>query len=296
MEIYQLKTFAKVAEVGNITRAAEMLFTSQPAVSAHIKALEGEFGVRLFNRSSKGMSLTDAGTNLLQDAKRIINDSNAIFTKAIALRNEVSGSLRIGLNNGADVLHSGTILTNLAKRFPDLGFDIFHGDTGDILEGLDSGVLDLGFYEGTRCLDSVESETVGEIDLCIAVPEVRYEALKGPDWKALAAQTWIYSSPKCSYLDLLNQLEKQHGMAVARTILINDDSMFLYFVANDCAVSIAPRAKIETMTQPSGVKIWPHFSYQMPLSIAYAKSRALDPAIVAFVEETKRVWDNVQAG
>ncbi|MES9912641.1 MAG: LysR family transcriptional regulator, partial [Candidatus Sedimenticola sp. 4PFRAG1] len=54
MELYQLKTFVKVADEGHLTRAAEQLFTSQPAISAHIKALEEELGVVLFQRTPKG--------------------------------------------------------------------------------------------------------------------------------------------------------------------------------------------------------------------------------------------------
>jgi len=61
MELYQLKTFVTVAEEGHLTRAAERLFTSQPAISAHIKSLEEELGVTLFHRTPKGMQLTTEG-------------------------------------------------------------------------------------------------------------------------------------------------------------------------------------------------------------------------------------------
>ena len=61
MELYHLRTFVTVAEEGHLTRASERLFTSQPAVSAHIKALEEELGVTLFDRTPRGMQLTPAG-------------------------------------------------------------------------------------------------------------------------------------------------------------------------------------------------------------------------------------------
>ena len=66
MELYQLRSFAAVAEENHLTRAAERLHLSQPAVSGHIKALEGELGVRLFERASTGMELTAAGKELLE--------------------------------------------------------------------------------------------------------------------------------------------------------------------------------------------------------------------------------------
>jgi DNA-binding transcriptional LysR family regulator len=70
MELYQLRSFAAVAELGHLTRASERLHISQPAVSAQIKALEDELGVALFERVSSGMVLTSAGRKLLPLRKR----------------------------------------------------------------------------------------------------------------------------------------------------------------------------------------------------------------------------------
>jgi DNA-binding transcriptional LysR family regulator len=64
MELYQLRTFVTVAEEGHLTRAAERLHLSQPAVSGQIKALEQELEVRLFDRSVSGMELTASGREL----------------------------------------------------------------------------------------------------------------------------------------------------------------------------------------------------------------------------------------
>jgi DNA-binding transcriptional LysR family regulator len=72
VEIYQLKTFVAVAAEGNLTRAAERVFTSPPVVSAQLKALEDELGVRLFDRTPRGMVLTTAGQRLLAEAHRTI--------------------------------------------------------------------------------------------------------------------------------------------------------------------------------------------------------------------------------
>ena len=66
MELYQLKTFVAIAREGSLTRAAERVFTSPPAVSAQLKALEDELGVKLFERTPRGMVPTEAGTRLLE--------------------------------------------------------------------------------------------------------------------------------------------------------------------------------------------------------------------------------------
>ncbi|MEP6609201.1 MAG: LysR family transcriptional regulator [Burkholderiaceae bacterium] len=73
MELYQLRTFAAVAEERHLTRAAEHLHLSQPAVSGHLKSLETELGLRLFERTPSGMELTDAGRQLLERARQVLS-------------------------------------------------------------------------------------------------------------------------------------------------------------------------------------------------------------------------------
>ena len=96
MEFYQLNTFVKVADEGNLTRAAERLFTSQPAISAQIKALEEELGVELFERSSRGMRLTAKGQLLYDQAAATLAAAEQLAalgaTLTLVARNEAKAA------------------------------------------------------------------------------------------------------------------------------------------------------------------------------------------------------------
>ena len=96
MELYQLRSFVAVAEAGHLTRAAEKLHVSQPAVSAQIKALEDELDLALFERTPSGMVLTAAGERLLADAEKVLAAAQAMRTEAKALKGEVAGKVREG--------------------------------------------------------------------------------------------------------------------------------------------------------------------------------------------------------
>src|SRR4029434_8227350 len=96
MELYQLRTFAAVAELGHLTRAAERLHVSQPAVSAQIKALEDELGTPLLERGPAGMTLTSAGSKLLPFASRVLGAASDLRNQALALKGEIAGHLRLG--------------------------------------------------------------------------------------------------------------------------------------------------------------------------------------------------------
>ena len=86
MELYQLRGFAAVAETGHLTRAAERLHLSQPALSAQIKALEDELGVPLFERLPSGMELTPAGRSLLPEAQKVVAAAQEHFGKVADAR------------------------------------------------------------------------------------------------------------------------------------------------------------------------------------------------------------------
>ena len=86
MELYQLKTFITVAEEEHLTRAAQRLNTSQPAVSAHIKSLEEELGLSLFIRTPKGMRLTEEGTALKSRAAEALSMIDTLRDQAGAGR------------------------------------------------------------------------------------------------------------------------------------------------------------------------------------------------------------------
>lgn len=102
MELYQLKAFVAVAEHGKMTRAAESLHTSQPAVSAQIKSLEQSFGVQLFHRRAAGTTLTDPGKALLEQARITLAQARTTEDLARHLRGIPSRSLRIGINDAGN--------------------------------------------------------------------------------------------------------------------------------------------------------------------------------------------------
>jgi DNA-binding transcriptional LysR family regulator len=94
MEIYQLKTFVTVAKLAHLTRAAERLHLTQPAVSKQIKALEEELGVTLFERTPTGVVLTKSGRSLLQLAEQTMESAFDLMREAKRLRTDLVGTIR----------------------------------------------------------------------------------------------------------------------------------------------------------------------------------------------------------
>ena len=170
MELYQLRSFAAVAELGQLTRAAERLHVSQPALSAQIKALEDELSVALFDRGSGGMSLTAAGRQLLPDAERIIAAAQAMRSQALALRGEVAGRVRLGTVADPELVRLGDVLRRAVDRFPLLEIDVHQEISGAAFEKVRDGELDSAFYYGALAHPAVASMPLRDFAFRIVVP------------------------------------------------------------------------------------------------------------------------------
>src|SRR5512136_880947 len=134
MELYQLKGFSAVAGHGHLTRAAERLHVSQPALSAQIKALEDELGVELFERVPTGMALTSAGKRLLPTARNVIAAAQALQGEARVLRGEVAGRIRLGTLSAPDFVRLPQLLAGAVERCPLLEIELHQEVSGAAFE------------------------------------------------------------------------------------------------------------------------------------------------------------------
>ena len=130
MELYQLRSFVAVAELGHLTRAAERLHVSQPAVSAQIKALEDELGVALFERTSSGMLLTSAGQKLLPEANKVVAAAQSLRSRARAIKGMVVGRARVGTVSDPDFVRVGDFLSHALEAHPLLEIELHHEVSG----------------------------------------------------------------------------------------------------------------------------------------------------------------------
>jgi DNA-binding transcriptional LysR family regulator len=142
-ELRLVRYWVAVAEEGNITRAAERLHLSQPALSAAVRTLEAQLGVALLDRSDRVLRLTPAGELLLEEGRALLREADRVFSAVAALDRSAVGRLRIGLTPTARYGLGPSLLAACASSAPGVMLYPAEDATGALLRDVRSGRLDL---------------------------------------------------------------------------------------------------------------------------------------------------------
>lgn len=170
LENFRLRVFRAVAEHLSFRKAAEQLLLTQPAVTLQIKALEEALGVRLFDRSARGISLTAQGELLLSYARQMA----ALASEAEKALGAAEGNLSGDLSIGASTTIAQYVLPWLLGAF--LGENarirvaIHSGNTSEIVQMILDGKASIGLIEGPSGSRAVRSEPFMEDELVLIVP------------------------------------------------------------------------------------------------------------------------------
>ncbi|MEU9588970.1 LysR family transcriptional regulator [Streptomyces sp. NPDC048219] len=143
MDVKQLKALVTVAEVGSVTRAAELLHLVQPAVTRQIRTLEEELGVPLFQRTRQGMRPTDAGQIMVDRARRALNELERARAEVQPRSGQVTGIVTVGLLESTSDLLAEQLVAAVGEAHPGVELRLMTGYSGHLQQWLDTGDLDL---------------------------------------------------------------------------------------------------------------------------------------------------------
>ncbi|RKE71162.1 DNA-binding transcriptional LysR family regulator [Pseudorhodoplanes sinuspersici] len=143
MDLRQLRSLVHISDCGSLSRAAEIMRTSQPALSLQIKHLETELGVELLHRHARGVTLTDLGRLFCDHVRTILKDIERAKEIVSSQAKSPIGKVSVGLPTSACRGMSAQLIATVAKRYPNISLHIIEAMTGTLDEWVQLGRLDV---------------------------------------------------------------------------------------------------------------------------------------------------------
>lgn len=282
MEIHQLKTFVAVAREGSITRASELLHLSQPAVSAHIKAMEDALDLTLFERTARGMSLTADGQRLLAKAEQTLGTHQELMEEATRIKGRLTGRFRLGAGSNSNHAAVGKLLTQLSERCPEVEVVLKHGTSLEILTGIRNGSLDAGFYnEGGEPDPELTTLEVSRFSTFLVGPPGRIDVAAPLDWKALAELAWIYPTSSACCGQTAESLFKTHHIRPRRIISVDREAVTRTLIAGGLGIGLLHADTAREAQARGEVDLLFESEILVRVLFAHLTSRAQDPLLAA---------------
>lgn len=299
MEFNQVKIFVAVAQNKSFSKAADMLFISQPSVTSNVQKLENELGVRLFNRKSKNISLTEGGILFYRYAVELVNIYAQAQYSLDRYKKDIEGILEIYASTIPEQYLLPYIVKAFKKEYPLVLFSIRHKDSREVLDEILSGRINFGFV-GAKCT----SEVLEYIDfyddklVLITSPQkefntqtVSIERLKGED---------ILLREEGSGTRLLfeNALkEKNLDMTMFGSQTINDSlEVIKRMVSLDLGIGLVSEIAVKREVEFGLLKHYEieNLDLKRKFSLVYCKNRCLSPVEEKFKDfVTHWKWDDI---
>lgn len=300
MEFKQLRYFVAVAEAGHITRAAQHLGMQQPPLSQQMKNLEAKVGAQLLRRHPRGVSLTDAGKLLLEDARRVLADVDAMESRVALAASGLRGRLAISFTSSAAAhRYTPDVLRACRKSYPGIDLVLGEDNAAGIIEAVASARLDCGFLRiPTSAPEGVVFETLLREPVVVALP-VGHHLL--PQKASCKLPTLALEDLAGEALILVrrpgapglygNLVKRCHERGFEPKITAEVPRMLtaLNLVAAGAGVSVVPTSM--QGTHPHTIVYCPltdDIQLDAPLTLAY-RAGELSGALAKFVELARRV-------
>ena len=289
MDISQLKAFVMIARESNMTRAAQRLNLTQPAVSLQLKALQTSLDVQLFIRTPSGMQLSDDGRSLLPFAERILDSVSEFHQGLQHLQSTVAGELSIGTILDAEFTRLGVLLKRLVENYPQVSTQLRQGMSGNVLQQIRAGTLDAGYYLGMPPKDCY-AIVLTSFTYYVVAPNGWTSRVIGKDWDALARLPWIWSPAESAHHRLLSQKFADHESLPKKVALVDQESSMLDLVKSGVGLSLIRESIALHEAHVHGLVIADKVSLSTELTFICLQHRKSEPLIQAIFALLKSQW------
>lgn len=218
MELTPLRYFVAIAAAGHMSRAAEGLGVTQPALSAMLKKLEEEVGAPLLDRTGRGVALTEAGRVFLLHAEESIRQAEAARSAVRALKKLERGSIRLGGGATAITYLAPRTVSKFRREHPGVHFYVREAGSGAVAQSVLAGELDLGIVtlplKGPGTADLLVTDWLEDELRLIVPPKSRLVERRSFKWSDLAAESVVGFEAGSAVREVIDRGASAAGVAL----------------------------------------------------------------------------------
>ena len=287
MDLGQLEAFLQVAIHRNFRRAGEILFLTQPSISARIQALERELGEILFERQGRRVRLTDAGQTFLPYAERSIQAVREGQAALDGLRRVAAGQIVIGSARIIGTYTLPKIVKHFRERYPGIDVVIRTGRSQEILELVLAGEVQIGL---TRQLRHPEVETTPLYDeeiVLVTYPRHPFAFAGGATVTQIGREPLILYHKDSTYYSIINEVCREAGIIPNVVMELDSVESTKKMVEQGMGISLLPRSSLDReldLGTLSQIRILDAAPIHLSAAAIYRKAGRVDYLVRAFLE------------
>jgi DNA-binding transcriptional LysR family regulator len=286
MELYPLKVFQMVATEKSFSRAAEKLLRTQPAVSLAIQRLEGELGEKLIDRSGKELMLTDAGTIVIEFARRFENLEAELANALAELRDNSAGRLIVGANEST-TLYLLRHIEEYRRRYPKIKVQVRRSLSSKIPSQILDGDLELGLISYEAGDSRLVSTVIYRDRLTFVVsPQHRLADAEEIPITELGSEVFIAHNVMSPYRSLVLREFQRHKVPLNMEVEMPTVEAIRLMVQRNEGVAFLPKLCVDQELQNGSLREVrvKELSVDREIRRVSPARRALSHAAKAFVE------------
>jgi len=295
-DLNRWRTFVVIAELGSLTRAALSLDSNQSLLSRQLNALERECGARLFNRTGRGVELSDVGMRILPQVRQLLGNAEALEKDIVGEAREPAGQVTIGSLTSISVSLIGPLFTAIRARHPAIKLKVLEGSSGQLEEWLNEERIDIGILyrygnslpEQEQALATLDSYLIGCAgDTVTSTPEVPFAALH--------ELPLILPSPPHGLRGVLDTMARREGILLNPAIDGNSLQLQKLLVEHEKLYAVLPLHAVWSEREAGRLQaariVSP--SMQQTISMALARSKGPSRAVTAVTAQITDLVDQM---
>jgi DNA-binding transcriptional LysR family regulator len=293
LDFGQLEAFIQVAAHHSFSRAAEVLQLTQPSITARIQALERELGEKIFERGSRSVRLTDAGTIFLPYAERILQTLGEAKEGVEEVRSVQAGSLRLGSALTISTYVLPRILSIFHSRYPGVEVVVHTGRSEQVLNMLLSDEVQVGLVRSLTHPDVETVDLYADEVILVANPDHPFTANHQATIEEVGSQPIILGDRGSSYYGLTHGLFRQAGVVPNVAMELDSMEATKRMVEEGLGIALLPRVCLERELKQgllAEVTITNAPAISRQIALIYRKSRKQVHTVQAFLEVLRAIY------